>query len=592
VLVAIGVMVNVLSAGWYARYDATKNERHTLSAGSSRLVSELKSPLQADVYVTRGLAQLDAFVQDLTDLMKEYERAGGGKFQFTIIEANTDELRKKAEEEGLKGAAFGQPGAEQESDKIELAQGYMGIVLKYGSEKGVIPQLQPSRADGLEFWITNKIREIRDKADNNKQKIGVITDKDELKLTDPNLVPRQGQGQSFSLKGILQNALPFYTVEEVDLKGGEQAIDKSFDGILITQPRKEYTEQELRRIDEFLMLGNKSLAVFASAVTLKPQDPEMKGELSLHGLDKLLTGYGLDLKKNAVFDYGASFQMMVGINQAIRHPGIAIVEDDPGYSGDQQRLDTSFPGFFRMDQLVFPYPSSIELLRDKQPADVTMKVIARTTEQATVSTEPTVDMKLRRNWQPKPPAEQRIIAATVEGKLKSAFGKKDDKIKPNDRAPEPSRVLLVASAQFLTNPFAWSGNGPELGGQFAMFGGVGGDQTLQAIGDAYARGYLTATILALKNTFDWMSGDSDLIAASAKLLGEPALTYSGIAKPKIAAGDDQESIRKKDEEYRQARGRTQNSVQWTLTLGVPLFFALLGVLRWQWKNAQKSKKRI
>jgi hypothetical protein len=25
---------------------------------------------------------------------------------------------------------------------------------------------------------------------------------------------------------------------------------------------------------------------------------------------------------------------------------------------------------------------------------------------------------------------------------------------------------------------------------------------------------------------------------------------------------------------------------------VPLFFALLGVLRWQWKNAQKSKKRI
>ena len=82
----------------------------------------------------------------------------------------------------------------------------------------------------------------------------------------------------------------------------------------------------------------------------------------------------------------------------------------------------------------------------------------------------------------------------------------------------------MSSSLFLTNPFSWAGNGPELGGQFAMVGAIGGDPNLQAIAKPYARDYLTGTILSVKNTLDWISGDADLLAASAKLLSEPNLT--------------------------------------------------------------------
>jgi len=51
--------------------------------------------------------------------------------------------------------------------------------------------LSPDDEIGLEFWITNKIREIRDKGDEIKHKIGVITGDDELKLSDTNLVVAQ-----------------------------------------------------------------------------------------------------------------------------------------------------------------------------------------------------------------------------------------------------------------------------------------------------------------------------------------------------------------------------------------------------------------
>jgi len=201
-------------------------------------------------------------------------------------------------------------------------------------------------------------------------------------------------------------------------------------------------------------------------------------------------------------------------------------------------------------------------------------------------------MKLKPDWKPKPPYKQRIIAAVAEGKLRSAFaGSPAEGIKPNDRAPQDSRVLAISSSLFLTNPFAYAGNGPDLGGQFAMFGAVGGDQQLQMFAQPYAQRYLTQTILSLKNTLDWMSGDNDLLATSAKLISEPNLTYSSIKPPKIAAEDDEAAIKKKDEEYRGQRKLLQNQVQWSLTIGMPLFFAAFGVIRWRMRETKRGGGR-
>jgi ABC-type uncharacterized transport system involved in gliding motility auxiliary subunit len=597
VFLAIVVVVNVLSAGVYKRFDTTKNERYTLSKGSGSLVQSLKGPLSVDVYVNTKLPKLKVFVQELTDLMKSYERAGAGKFKYTLIEPETDELRKQAEEAGLSPMAMGDPG-EGGGDQIAIAQGYLGLVLKYGSEKDVIPQLSPQNSVGLEFWVSNKIRELRDKADSIKHRVGVVIEKDELKLSDTNLLPRQGGGGGGgpSFKSVINQAFPYYELVDVNLADGASEIDPGLDGLIITQPGKDYTDRELRRIDEFLMRGDKALAVFASAVSIKPNDPTMNATLDLHGLDKLLTGYGIVMKKDAVFDNGAQFRvqmMTAGGPASIRHPGIVHVVNDERVAEDKKFLDVGFPSFFRIDEMAFPFPSTLELARDKQPEEVTLKALARTTEDASSVEGDSVDMKLRRQWTTKPPFSQRIIAAAAEGKLATAFPDGDKLgVTANAQAPTPSRVLVISSSQFLTNPFAYAGNGPELGGQFAMFGNVGGDQQLLAFATPYAQSYLTNTILSLKNTLDWISGDTDLLAASAKIIGFANLTYSDIDPPKISDDATEDELRKKDEEYRQARKRQQFSVQWTLTLGMPLLVAAFGVLRWRTRQSRKDQYKL
>jgi hypothetical protein len=201
-------------------------------------------------------------------------------------------------------------------------------------------------------------------------------------------------------------------------------------------------------------------------------------------------------------------------------------------------------------------------------------------------------MKLREQWRPKPPQQQRVLAAYADGKLKSAFaGSPMEGVKATDRAPQSSRVLVVSSSLFLTNPFAYAGNGPELGGQFAMFGAVGGDPQLLMFAQPYSK-YLTPMIISLKNTLDWMSGDSDLIAASAKLIGDANLTYSSVDKPKFKAEDDDAEIKKKDEEYRAARKNLQTKIQWWLILGMPVAFGAFGVFRWRTRQARRDQYKV
>lgn len=589
IVAAIAVVANVLSTGIYTRLDLTKNDRHTLSEGSGRLVRGLKSPIQVDAYVMRGIAQLDASTRDLTDLLKEYRRSGSGKFEFTLIEANTDELRTQAKEAGLQEMAV---AAESGESGAALQNGYMGLVFKYGSEKVVIPQIPPGAAQGLEFWISNKIREIRDKADDKKHRIGVVTGKDELKLSDKNLLPRQGQGGSPTIQSVLEQSFPFYKIEDLDLKNGDQAIDKDLAGVIITQPQKEYTEKELRRVDEFLMLGGKSLVVYASAVTLKPQDPSMTASLDLHGLDKLLVGYGLGIQKDAVLDFGGQFGMAVPTNRGMvrmGHPGIAKVVDDPRLEGDEKLLDSGFAGFFRLDEMSFPFPSSIKLDKSKQPADVKIYAVARTTPQTSLQTGTTINLKPFQTPKQSKPQSQQVIAAVAEGKLKSAFSVGGEGVSQNAQAASGSRVLLVASSLFLTNPFAYAGNGPEMGGQFQMFGAVGGDQELQMYGMAYARGYLERMIISFKNTLDWMSGDQDLLAASAKIISEPNLSYADISPPKLDASANEQEVRAAEEKYKGERKAIQGKVQWTLIIGVPALFGIFGIARWRRRDALRTQ---
>ena len=189
-------------------------------------------------------------MRDLRDLLQQYKDASHNKFDYAIIEPKTEDERKKAEEAGLQKLQRVE-GSDTE-DKAEIAQGYMGLVFTYKTQREKIPVLSPDNNTGLEFWISNKIRELKDAGDKSKHKLGMLTGHDEIKLSEPNLVPSQGgQKGGPSIQAIIGQYFPFYELKDVDLKNGDAEVDESLDGLMITQPSKDLTEKELRRIDQF-----------------------------------------------------------------------------------------------------------------------------------------------------------------------------------------------------------------------------------------------------------------------------------------------------------------------------------------------------
>ncbi len=590
VVTAILVAVNALSAlGVYARKDVTETEKFTLSKGSGNLLRSMKQDLNVDVYVTKGLPKLDAFVRDLRDLLQEYKNSSGGKFNYTLIEARDEDTKKKAKDAGLVEQPFGEASATDE--KAAVTQGFMGLVFRYGEQQDVIKFLPPERTEGLEFWITNKVREIRDKGDDIHHKIGILTGHDELKTTENDLAPTN-MGK-ISMQGIITQNFPFYTFQDVDLKGGETEVSDDIDGLLITQPGKDISDKELRRIDEFLMKG-KTLAVFASAVNLKASDATMNATLSLHGLDKLLEGYGISMNKDVVLDRGRCVRVVVptvgGLAQP-EFPQMLEVQDDPRFTSSERLIDTSFPALFRVQDIAVPLASSLTLKTDKQPG-AKMEMVMRSSPVAAHLTGDTVDLKPFQKWAAKLKGQQQqqfAIAADAEGTLKSAFPEGDKEgVDAPAQSTKPARVFVLASAEFLANPFARAGNGPDMGQYGAMMPSLGGDEQLLMIAGPYAQQFITGSILVFKNTLDWLSGDLDLLAVSAKILSDPNLVYGDLPKLKVTADQSDDEVRKAEEELKAARKDQQRNIDLFLILGIPALFAAYGLLRWRRRLAARA----
>jgi ABC-type uncharacterized transport system involved in gliding motility auxiliary subunit len=589
IVAAILVAVNALSAlGIYAREDVTKSEKFTLSKGSGNLLRSMKQELTVDAYVTKGLPKLDAFVRDLRSLLQEYKNAGAGKLEYTIIEAKDEDSKKKAKDAGLIEQPFGE--ASDTDEKAAVTQGFMGLIFKYGEQQDVIKFLPPDRTDGLEFWISNKIREIRDKGDEIHHKVGVLTGHDEIKLTEDSLTPHN-MGK-YAIQQIITQNFPFYSFQDVDLKNGESAIPDELDGLIITQPGKDLTEKELRRIDEFVMKG-KSLAVFAGAVNVKSGDATMSATLNTHGLEKLLDGYGISMNKDAVIDRRGVHLILPtsGGMAQVDMPQVLEVQDDPRFSGNEQLVDTSFPALFRVTDIAVPFVSSLSLKTDKQPG-AKVHVVMRSSPFSVHLTGDSADLKPFQKWAPKLKGlqqQQFTVGAVAEGTLKSAFPDGDKQgVNSPAQSTHPARIFVLASAQFLTNPLARAGNGPDMGQYGAMMPGLGGDEQLLMMAGPYAQQFITGTILVFKNSLDWLIGDTDLLAVSAKILSDPNLVYGDVGKLRITPDMSEEQIRKQEEELKAAHKDQQRNIEFLLILGLPAIFAAYGIARWRMRLAARA----
>jgi hypothetical protein len=448
----------------------------TLCDATPRILSELTQPLQLDVYFTRGTPALATFRRDLETLLTSVTAsARQGRVTVRFIDSSADDAKASASDAGLQMQTFG----EMVQDGAALVtRGYSGIVLRYGHERDAIKYLPPDGIQGVELWLITKIRELHARESNSTFRIGVVAGHRERSLAEEKLMP----GADTSMAKLFKDHYPIYRLETVDLTKGDP--DPALTGLILMQPEDDLDDASLARIDAFVMRG-RALVVVASAANMKAGDPTMTVTIGTHRLNKLLSGYGIELHEDLVLDLGKPWSVTTSAG-SLHLPYIPIVPGDAD-STPSTALQTRGSIFFRASDVVFPFASSITIDATKQPA-ATFATLAESSDQ-------TIRSRTSGSMWPKTSfdtgqAGRGTLAAQVEGPLSSAFGK--------GKSQGRARVLVLASSWAFANPF-WSAPGSA-----AKQG-----PPLDALGMAYAQAHTVQSILTLKNTLDWAS-DGDL----------------------------------------------------------------------------------
>jgi ABC-type uncharacterized transport system involved in gliding motility auxiliary subunit len=545
------ILLNVLAAYFPSpRVDLTQNGLFSLAPGSERLASSLDDRLEITAYFTENLPPpFNATERHVRDLLSEYAAASDGQIIVRFVNPDDEAKQQAARADGV------QPVAHQkiEEDQVAVVEGYRGMVLRYLDESRTMPVIQDTT--GLEYMVTSAIKELV----GERKPIGIVS----------------GHGSPSLEQGLtsLRDVLKLYDLQDVD---ASQEIDPGLATLLIVGPQEPFNDEELRRIDQYVMRGG-SLGVFGGALAVDlagGAGPSARPVSSR--MDGLLGAWGVRLTSKIVADAQCSRAPMrgpLGLQVLVPYPPIPVLQLDA------EQLE--HPVMFRLASPMLPFVAPLEVGDAPEGARIT--VLARSSQDSWTMSGPTISLEPRnpRDWQMTSDAGPFDLMVAIEGKLPSAYVAPINEpdasaIQAPPIAEGDVRVLVAGTSTFLEDSFM-----PPRQPQ--------GEVQMNA-----------ALALAL-NAIDWLAADSDLIAIRAKTIEEPALDIpdsvlaaEGTALSAAEEGDE-EGVESALEERRAAIeswDTKKGMYRWLNTLGIPFLVALFGLFRWRQRSNKKKTLKL
>jgi len=261
-LVVILIAVNFLLGAFNARVDLTQGSVYTLSQGTKSILGKLEAPVKIRLYFSQGSSTvpvgLKTFAKRVEDLLREFERAGGGK---VIIEKLNPEPDSEAEDSATLDGIEGQLTNTQEKF-------YFGLAVSFLDQKAALPVLAPDREQLLEYDITRAITRVASTA---KPVVGIMS---ALPVLGRPLNPmiKQQPTEPWVLATELQN---IFTVKKVELNA--EKIPDDIKVLLVIHPR-DVSETTEYALDQFILRGGKMIA-FLDSYAYFDQQPDMQNPL-------------------------------------------------------------------------------------------------------------------------------------------------------------------------------------------------------------------------------------------------------------------------------------------------------------------------
>jgi gliding-associated putative ABC transporter substrate-binding component GldG len=398
VVVTMVILINLISYFYSVRVDYTADKAYTLSEATEKILSELKRPVTVTAYISDDLPpDISRTKEDFKDLLSEYSHIAGANFIYKIESPNDGQ---KAEKDGITPALLDV----REKDQVKQQKIYFGAVIKMGTQKEVIPLIQPGSS--MEYSLTTAIKKM---SLIKKNAVGYLLGHGEASMQ---AVPQLLQTLSVSLDIIPVNLTD------------SAFIPENIKTLLIVAPKDTVPEPHFALIEQFLAKGGNIIACL-NTVDIDRQTAE--GVKLYTGFEDFFKDKGINVKPDFVRDFNCASIMITQQSAGMQFQTPVKVHYLP--------IITKFADISPLKGLegvTFMFASSIDTIA--RPS-IKFTVLATTSERSGLDPLP-LKLDLQKEWSATEFQSAYIpIAVMAEGKFKG----------------KQSKIVVVSDGDFAVN---------------------------------------------------------------------------------------------------------------------------------------------
>ena len=234
-----------------------------------------------------GISGTDEADQIIRDAYNVVNRQNFDRIDYKVVSPDAVEADALAAKYGLQTISYSDRGLQKKA--------VIGLVLEYGEKFYALPlEIQRSLfgyvVGGLED-VETSLNDGLHSLFSNAKALGYITGHGEVDHTSADYAA--------NFEKLISNN---YELKDIDLNSAD--IPAGMNAIIINGPKQDFTEEELYKIDQFLLRGG-NVMIFIDG-TVDDGKNQMYGLghfiTNNNNLDRLLAKYGIEHKKNMVMD--------------------------------------------------------------------------------------------------------------------------------------------------------------------------------------------------------------------------------------------------------------------------------------------------
>lgn len=306
-IIVILIVVNILSAQFFKRFDLTSDNRYTLSETTLTTLKNVKEPIYLDVFLDGDFpSEFKRLQSETYQLLEEY-KAYNSNIIFKFNNPNADAATADQYTAELIGLGFTPTNINQNNKgKKELIQIFPWAIANMGEKSVRVPLLVNNYGNRPEENI-NKSVQLLEFAFTD-----AITKLTSVKKKRIAILKGNGQMADKYTSDLLMEAKEYYALGEFELDAFPDDLPKTlanlkrFDMALIVKPTQAFSDEEKYILDQYVMQGGKTMWLM-DQVAIDLDSLQNKNRQALASprnlnLDDLFFKYGVRINTRLIQD--------------------------------------------------------------------------------------------------------------------------------------------------------------------------------------------------------------------------------------------------------------------------------------------------